>query len=104
MPHKMLDAQQVHINAIAFKEGDAWVVQGIEYDIVAHAYDVAKLPDAFTRAVLENIVITEHLGRRALEGIKPAPDRFREMYEHAETEMRSIRVKSGPSVAVRLAA
>jgi hypothetical protein len=94
-----------HINAIAFKEGDAWVVQGIEYDIVAHAYDVVKLPHAFTRAVVENIIITERLGRRALEGIKPAPERFKEMYEQAETELRLIRITDrAPSVSVRLAA
>jgi hypothetical protein len=96
---------EIHINAIAFKEGDAWVVQGIEYDIVAHAYDVAKVPQAFIRAVLENIFITEKLGRRALEGIKPAPPRFKDMYEHAETEMRLIRaIDRAPSVSVRLAA
>jgi len=100
----MLNSEQFNISAIAFKEGDAWVVQGIEYDIVAHAYDVVKLPHAFARAVLENIVITEHLGRNALEGIKPAPDHFREMYEHAETEMRTTRTDRGPSVVVRLAA
>jgi hypothetical protein len=96
---------ELQINAIAFKEGEAWIVQGIEYDIVAHAYDVAKLPYAFARAVLENIVITEHLGRQPLQGINPAPARFREMYEHAETEMRPVRVIDRiPTVAVRLAA
>jgi hypothetical protein len=97
--------EQLQINAVAFKEGDAWVVQGIEYDIVAHAHDVAKLPYAFARAVLENIVITEQLGRRALQGIKPAPAHFHEMYELAETEMRPTRaIDRVPSIAVRLAA
>jgi hypothetical protein len=101
----MPTTSEFQINAIAFKEGDAWIVQGVEYDIVAHAYDVAKLPYAFARAVLENIIITEHLGRKPLEGIKPAPSRFREMYEHAETEMRSIRpLDRAPNVSVRLAA
>lgn len=100
----MLDFSQLHINAIAFKEGEAWIVQGIEYDIVAHSDDVGKLPHAFARAVIENMIITEHLGRKALEGIKPAPEHFREMYERAETELRPIRRESGPQVAVRLAA
>jgi hypothetical protein len=98
-------SEQFHINAVAFKESEAWVVQGIEYDIVARCYDVTKLPQAFTRAVLENICITQHLGRRALEGIKPAPAHFKEMYEHAETEMRLTRSgELAPSVdvAVRL--
>jgi hypothetical protein len=101
----MPDKNQFLINAVAFKEGDAWVVQGIEYDIVAHSYDVTKLPHAFTRAVIENITITEHLGRKALEGIKPAPKHFQEMYEQAETEMRTTRpIDHAPSVSVRLAA
>jgi hypothetical protein len=54
----------ININAIAYREGDAWIAQGIEYDIVAQASDVISLPDAFTRAVMENICITEHLGRK----------------------------------------
>ena len=95
---------QIQINAVAFQEGDAWVIQGIEYDIVAHAHDVKALPDAFTRAVIENICITEHLGREPLQGIKPAPDRFRELYERAEVEVRSTHPLDGPSVAVRLSA
>ena len=92
-----------HINAVAFKEGNAWVIQGIEYDIVAHAYDVTAAPHAFMRAVVENMVITEHLGRRPLEGIKPAPERFRSMYEEAEVEMRPVKKqKQWPEVAVRI--
>lgn len=94
---------QLQINAIAFQEGDAWVVQGIEYDIVAHTYDVRKLTDAFMRAVVENIIITEHLGRRPLEGIKPAPEQFLEMFENAEIEMRSVKSDARAGVAVRLA-
>jgi hypothetical protein len=96
---------QLQINAIAFKEGDAWVIQGIEYDIVAHTYDVTALPHAFMRAVLENIVITTHLGRKPLEGIKPAPERFCALYERAEVEMRPTRKQEEwPDVAVRVAA
>lgn len=101
----MPGTEQLHISAVAFKEGDAWVVQGIEYDIVAHAYDVTKLTHAFMRVVLENICITEHLGRLPLQGIKPAPSHFLEMYEQAETEMRPTRpADRAPIVSVRLAA
>jgi hypothetical protein len=59
--------QSIRMRAVAFQEGDAWVIQGIEYDIVAHAFDVKKLADAFSRAVTENIVITQHLGKKPLE-------------------------------------
>jgi hypothetical protein len=98
----MPDPGRFMINAIAFKEGDAWVIQGIEYDIVAHAYDVTKLPHAFMRAVVENMSITQHLGRAPFEGIKPAPERFRSMFEEAETEMRPLKkMDDWPDVAVR---
>jgi hypothetical protein len=96
--------QSIRMRAVAFQEGDAWVIQGIEYDIVAHAFDVKKLADAFSRAVTENIVITQHLGKKPLEGIKAAPDHFRLMFESAEVELRSIKKTDGPEIDVRLAA
>ena len=96
---------QYQINAVAFREGDAWVIQGIEYDIVAHAYDVTALPYAFMRAVIESMIIAEHLGRKPLEGIKPAPEHFRLLYEDAEVEMRPTKKKDEwPNIAVRVAA
>lgn len=98
-------SHRFQINAAAFKEGDAWVIQGIEYDIVAHAYDVTALPHAFMRAVVENMMITEHLGRKPLAGIKPAPDRFRTLFEDAEIEMRLTKTKEDwPDVAARVPA
>lgn len=78
------------IRAVAYKEGDAWVVQGIEYDIAAHAWDPADLPSAFLRAVIDNVLITESLGRAPLEGIKRAPIRFEEMFNAAKAQVRSI--------------
>ena len=80
------------------------MIQGIEYDIVAHAHDVKALPDAFSRAVIENICITQHLGRKPLQGIKEAPLHYRELYEAAQVELRPTKKPTGPSVSVRLAA
>jgi hypothetical protein len=88
------------VHAVAFKEGETWVAQGIEYDIVAHSREVTALPQAFMRAVLENILITEHLGRRPLEGIKAAPQRFRDLLDDAITEMTPV--KKDPRVEVSL--
>jgi hypothetical protein len=90
------------IQAIAFKEGGAWVAQGIEYDIVAHSFDPMTLPQAFMRAVLENILITEHLGRRPLEGIKPAPRRFHDLLDDAITEMTPIKQDPRVDISVRV--
>jgi hypothetical protein len=94
----------ININAIAYKEGDAWIAQGIEYDIVAQAGDIISLPDAFTRAVMENICIAEHLGRNQLEGIGSAPSHFHEMFELAKVEVRATNQRGATEVAVRIAA
>ena len=82
--------QPVTINAVAFPEGDVWVVQGIEYDICARAADPASVPFAFIKAVAENVCICEHLGRKPLEGIKPAPDQFRAMFEAAAAKVSVV--------------
>lgn len=96
----------VHINAIAFKEGDVWVVQGIEYDITTHVYDVSEVPDAFMKAVFENACITLQLGRKPLEGIKPAPLKYKAMYESASTTMGTVKKPEGaimsPEIDIRL--
>jgi len=95
---------RIQINAVAYQEGDAWVAQGIEYDIVAHASDVLSLPDAFSRAVVENICITQHLGRAPLQGVKPAPQRFLDLFEAATVEVRPTKQRANAEVAVRVAA
>ena len=101
---------EIYVRAVAFQEGDAWVAQGIDYDIVAHASTLTDLPTAFTRAVLENACITSQLGREPMEGIKPAPEHYRLMFEEATIEVRLIRGEAPraprlptPRVDVRLA-
>ena len=95
---------KIHINAVAYEEDGAWVAQGIEYDIVAHAPDVLRLPDAFSRAVMENICITTHLGKTPLQGVKPAPGRFLELFEAATVEVRPTKQRADADVSVRVAA
>lgn len=78
------------INAVVFKHGDVWIIQGVELDIVARAVDVADAPEAFMRAVMDSAVISEELGRRPLDGIKPAPERFRAMFARAKTALSLV--------------
>ena len=94
--------REIHIRAVAFQEGGVWVVQGIEYDIAAHASDPAKVPAAFAKALLHNAAIAKHLGREPFDGIKPAPRRYREMFERSLTEVRAVdraHDKSPPPIA-----
>jgi hypothetical protein len=82
--------QPITINAVAFPEGEIWIVQGIEYDICARAKDPASVPAAFMRAVAENACICEHLGRKPLEGVRPAPDHFKAMFDMARTKVSAV--------------
>lgn len=88
------------ISAVAFEEAGVWVVQGIEFDICAHTKDPAGIPAAFMRAVAENARITRHLGRGPLEGIGPAPQRFKAMFDEALTEVRSVRPRESAEAPV----
>jgi hypothetical protein len=80
----------ISINAVAFQEGDIWIVQGIEFDICTRASSPADVPAAFARAVVENAVINRHLGRSGLSGIKPAPSRFKEMFDNARAQVKPV--------------
>lgn len=87
------------IKAVAYQEDGAWIAQGVDYDIVAHAYDVLDLADAFARAVVENIMISEHLGRDPRKSLPRAPHEFRLMYEESLVEMKPL---GGHGADVRL--
>lgn len=99
--------ENINMSAVAYREGDVWIVQGIDYDIVAHAHDVAALPFAFSRAVMENICITQDLGREPLQGVPPAPSKFQQLFDDATVgivEIPATQPQAGrPVVSYRLA-
>lgn len=95
MTEPMTDVSEIHMRAVAFPEGDAWIVQGLEYDICAHAEQVEDLPNAFLRAVVETLCITEQLGKAPLGGIRPAPARFHALFDRAKMHFGPV----GPAPA-----
>jgi hypothetical protein len=74
----------IELNVVVYEDGDLWVAQAIEYDIAVRADKASKLPRAFERAVVANLAINNELDRNALDGIRPAPPEFREMFEKAK--------------------
>ena len=96
VPHVM-SLEPIQIRVIAYREGDAWIAQCIEYDITAHASDPSELPMAFTRALAEYVCITQQLGREPLAGIKPAPERFKALFETASSELRPVNPQHLPA-------
>ena len=72
------------LRAVAFKEGDVWVVHGIEYDIVTQTKDPLDAPRAFLKTLLSTMLAYKKRGRNAFEVIKPAPAKYEEMWEQAD--------------------
>ena len=75
--------ESVRISAVAYRDGERWLIQGIEHDILARAATREEAPAAFMRAVFEDFCINHHLGKSGLEGIDQAPARFKLMFAHA---------------------
>lgn len=73
------------VNVVAFRDGDLWVAQCIDFDIAARSDTLPKAMKAFQRAFVANLVANRELGRTELEGVPPAPQRFREMFESAKS-------------------
>jgi hypothetical protein len=103
----------LQIRAIAFQEGGVWVGQVLEYDIVAHAPTLSQLRTELSRALVENARISQELGRKPLEGIAPAPEKFQRLWRDADEEVRPVRATKPqsarkapfvPNVELRLAA
>jgi hypothetical protein len=75
------------LRAVAFQEGDVWVVHGVEYDLVAQTKELLDVPTAFLQTVTNTILINRRMGRNGLEAIQAAPLKYLEMFESAEMEL-----------------
>jgi len=78
------------IRAVAFQEGDTWVVQGVDHDVVAQTKDLLEAPLVFLRSLISTLHINKKLGRKGLEGIKPAPAKFAALFDNATTELTPV--------------
>lgn len=76
--------QVIQIRAVAFKEGEIYVAQGLEFDICVQAKALSDLPKKFAYSVAANVAISLELGKQPLEGIRPAPQQFFDMFDAAQ--------------------
>jgi hypothetical protein len=72
---------------VVYRSGDTWFAQCIEYDISAFAPSMGDVFKAFERAIAANLCVNLDLGASALDGIPPAPDRFKRMWESATVKL-----------------
>jgi len=62
----------------------------VDYDIATQAKRITDLPYEIARVLAGHIVISAEQGLRPFEGLRPAPRRFAEMFEHSETRLESL--------------
>ncbi len=79
---------QVTVSVVVFKsEGPngRWVAQCIEHDICVSSPTLDELSVRLERQLVSEIANNHRKGRTGLDGIDPAPQRFREMFEASHT-------------------
>ena len=75
------------INVIAYQEGDVWIAQGIEFDIVARANSPDAVPAAFSKAFAKTAAISHQLYGAPFTGVGRAPARFKGMFDNAQAQL-----------------
>lgn len=73
-------ADKLNIRAILLKEDEAYVVQGLDYDIAAQGATVEEAKDSFLRTLISQIVIDLEFGSSPLAGIPKAPEEYFNIY------------------------
>lgn len=77
------EKQHMEIRVIAYREGDHYVAQGLEFDICVQAKTLEELQVRFDRAAFATLAICRERGTDPREAVPQAPREFWEMFEEA---------------------
>lgn len=69
------------IRAVAFKEGDWWVAQCLDYDLATQARGLKELIDEVQRLLASHLLLARRERVEPFAGIGRAPQRFWDLYE-----------------------
>lgn len=93
----------IEIDIVAYQDASGiWVGQCVQYDIAVHAKTFPALLKEMERTVVANIYVNERLGRRGLEGIPAAPQKYRDELDRAEYPLESLRRKDDATKPVHI--
>lgn len=91
------------IRIIAFREGDCWIAQCLEYDICAQAPDLDELSARIDATIDAERAYSVSQDKKPFEGIGPAPEHFVEMWERRSKKFTSPVSSGGDAARVELA-
>lgn len=92
----------IEIRAIIFRDPtvDAWIAQGLEFDICAQAKTLEGVHIAFERAIVATAAAAMELGQEPFHDLPRAPEKFFRIFEHAK--VRTSLPEDGPEYVRRV--
>ena len=98
----MGDTKQIRV--IAYKDGDLWVGQCLEYDIGAQAPDLEQLHRRLVLVIDAERRESMKRHGKPFAGIAPSPAHFQDMWETAAGEFRPRRADDRVDIEMALRA
>jgi hypothetical protein len=105
--------RELTIHTVVYKQGDWWVIHGLEYHFVTCTKRLEDVPGEIRRWLLVLFAASQKYGVTPFTGYSPAPGKFWEMYERAAPWQDPIPpielpddfgLGPGPAIETRLAA
>ncbi len=81
---------EYRIRAVAFRRGDWWIAQCLEYRLATQTKTLEDLPHELERLLSVQIKSSLDRGVEPFAGFSPAPRRYWQMYERARTRLEAI--------------
>jgi len=72
------------LRAVVFRDGEWWIIQGLDYDFVTLARRLEDVPGEIQRWLSMMFEASRQLGIKPFNGYSSAPRRFWRMYDEAE--------------------
>jgi predicted RNase H-like HicB family nuclease len=88
-----MEGTAITVSAVLFQEADGtWSAQCLEYDIAAQAKTITDLRYEFERVLTVHLAASVDLEQQPFEGLKPAPQKFWDMYQNSELSVQGKRL------------
>ena len=82
----MSRVQPILIRVLIARHGDQWHAQGLDFALSAQAPSEKQAIRSFLRIVRARLKLDRERGRKPLEGLPPAPERYFEVWDRLERE------------------
>jgi hypothetical protein len=102
----LLGTHEFRVHVVIYPEDDAWIAQGVEFDITARGNSPIEASERFHDKFGAELIMSIELGdEEPLSSVGSAPKEFWTMYEGAKMRVlvdeAPLRLTSGPAPHVR---